>query len=208
MPKPWLCGFKPGVIYETKACQSTTSHGFWPIASRNGGWVCDGWPMIRNNQRIKGGLVGEETGCVDMSTYGVEEFRRILRFQLNRHWRSFVFKLCCRLYECGVSWGIRSLFIEIAQERIRYSWSSRSGMFSGMMNSPYIMSPTLPSTPQDSSLSILLPFGDHLSRCLDSHLWGLFGCTQSLHPPSAPSGAPEVTGRDLHHMTNICEKKT
>ena len=96
VPKPWLCGFEPGVIYETKACQSTTSHGFWPIASRNGGWMCGGSAMIRNNKRIKGGLVWEEARRVDMGTYGVEEFRRILSFQLNRHWRSFVFKLCCR----------------------------------------------------------------------------------------------------------------
>ena len=41
--------------------------------------------MIRSNQRIKGRLVREEARCVDVSTYAVEEFRRILRFQLNRH---------------------------------------------------------------------------------------------------------------------------
>jgi hypothetical protein len=91
--------------------------------------MCCGSTMIRNNlnEGIKRGLVRQETRSVDMSTYGVEEFRRILGLQLNRHcWCSFVFELCCC---CGVAWGIRSLFIEIDQERIRYSWSSRSGMF-------------------------------------------------------------------------------
>ena len=69
-----------------------------------------GGAIIRNNKGIKRGLVGEEARCVDMSAYGVEEFRRILSLQLNRHWRCFVFAE----YECGVSWGIQSLFIEIA----------------------------------------------------------------------------------------------
>ena len=61
--------------------------------------MCGGSAMIRNNKGIKRGLVREEARSVDMSTYGVEEFRRILSFQLelNRHWRTFVFKLCCRL---------------------------------------------------------------------------------------------------------------
>jgi hypothetical protein len=39
--------------------------------------------MIHNNEGIKRGLVREETRCVDMSTYEVEEVRRI---QLDRHW--------------------------------------------------------------------------------------------------------------------------
>ena len=42
----------------------------------------------------------------------------------------FKFRKWIADYECGVSWGIETLFIEIAQERIRYSWSSSSGMFS------------------------------------------------------------------------------
>lgn len=63
--------------------------------------MCSRSAMIRNNQRIKGGFVGEETRCIDMSTYGVEEFRRILRIQLNRH------LLYVADSGCGVSWGIR-----------------------------------------------------------------------------------------------------
>ena len=49
---------------------------------------------------------------------------------MSRHWRSPSFEGKFGDYECGVPWGIETLFIEIAQERIRYSWSSSSGMFS------------------------------------------------------------------------------
>jgi hypothetical protein len=136
-----------------------------------------------------------------MCTYGVEEFRRILCFQLNRHW----FSRCVAEYECGVAWGIRSLFIEIAQEQVRYSWSSRSGMFSRMINSPYI-SHHLCHQLFNVGPALLLH-----SICSETtfHLVSIhfpaacsFSCSQSsVHQQ-------QVTGRDLHHMTWHCPKKT
>ena len=163
--------------------------------------MCGRSAMIRNNERIKGGLVREEARCVDMSTYCVEELGWILSFQMNRHWRSFVFSSCVADYMNVGFPGVVGLYLlKSPRNGIRYSWLSRSGMFSAMMIPPYIMSQTLPSTLKSSSPSRLNLSGDHFSRCLDSHLWCPLSCSQSLQLPFV---APEVTGRDLYHMTCI-----
>lgn len=44
--------------------------------------MCGRRAMMSDNQRIKRGRLGKKTGCVDMSTYDVEELRRI---QLDGH---------------------------------------------------------------------------------------------------------------------------
>ena len=66
--------------------------------------------MIRNNERIKGGLVRKEARRVDVSTYGVEEFRRILRFQMSRHWCSVFFRVVLPTMNVGFS-GVFSLYL-------------------------------------------------------------------------------------------------
>lgn len=121
-----------------------------------------------------------------------------------------MFSSCVADYECGVSWGIQSLFIEIVpgtdtlflvvQIRIVF----RNDEFSVM-----IMSPDCHQLLKALGSPSIRPFVRRppltLSRL--TSLLGLVCLVVAIFFNLRPIRCARVTGRDLQHMTWHCEKK-